>query len=224
LLPGSKERREEQIFAMDARIDIKSRLPSRHVTEDRSRAHVSLIDVAEIFKKTLNAAGLKRASRDVAKDMREVRDIPLLMKTLLDNGHLHGDCTTVTGRPIAEDLKSVKPNPHPDVVRCAPDGAIAEVADMSKLTFAEQARSFPGAVVGGLLRDGDILEIDAETGTLNVKLTGAELTKRRTKSKLQETNHRSGARWKCAQQVGPAVGGAVTHPGGAHEKQCHVEI
>jgi dihydroxyacid dehydratase/phosphogluconate dehydratase len=212
---------------MDATTDIKSRLPSRHVTAARLRAHVRVIDIAEIFKKTSDAAGLKRASRDVAKDMREILGIPLLMKTLLDNGHLHGDCTTVTGRPIAEDLKSVKPIPHPDVVRRAPDGAIAEVADMSKLTFAEQARGFPGAIVGGpigLLQCGDVIEIDADAGTLNVKLTCAELTKRRTKSKLQETNHRSGARWKYAQKFGPAVGGAVTHPGGAHEKQCHVEI
>jgi dihydroxy-acid dehydratase len=43
----------------------------------------------------------------------------VLMKTLLDNGHLHGDCLTVTGRTIAENLKSVKWNPHQDVVRPA---------------------------------------------------------------------------------------------------------
>ena len=75
------------------------------------------------------------------------------MKTLLDNGHLHGDCITVTGRTIAENLKSVKWNPHQDVVRpadkpitvtggvvglkgnLAPEGAIVKVAGMSKLKF-----------------------------------------------------------------------------------------
>jgi dihydroxy-acid dehydratase len=62
---------------------------------------------------------LKPGGRYVAKDMFEVGGIPLLMKTLLDNGHLHGDCLTVTGRTIAENLKSVKWNPHQDVVRPA---------------------------------------------------------------------------------------------------------
>ena len=42
--------------------------------------------------------------------MFEAGGIPLLMKTLLDGGYLHGDCMTVTGRTIAENLKSVKWN------------------------------------------------------------------------------------------------------------------
>src|SRR5260370_20347137 len=78
-----------------------------------------VFDVAEIFKKTPYVAGLKPGGRYVAKDMFEAGGIPLLMKTLLDNGHLHGDCLTVTGRTIAENLKSVKWNPHQDVVRPA---------------------------------------------------------------------------------------------------------
>ena len=85
----------------------------------------------------------------------------------------------------------------------------------------------PEAAIGGpiaLLQDGDIIEIDAVVGTLNVKLTDAELAERKTKWKARETNHTSGALWKYAQQVGPAVGGAVTHPGGAHEKQCYADI
>src|SRR5258705_10603830 len=85
--------------------------------------------------------------------MFEVGGIPLLMKTLLDNGHLHGDCLTVTGRTIAENLKSVKWNPHQDVERSAdkpitvtggvvglkgnlaPEGAIVKVAGMSTWKF-----------------------------------------------------------------------------------------
>jgi dihydroxy-acid dehydratase len=85
----------------------------------------------------------------------------------------------------------------------------------------------PEAAIGGpiaLLQDGDIIEIDAVVGTLNVKLTDAELAQRKTKWKARATNHTSGALWKYAQQVGPAVGGAVTHPGGAHEKQCYADI
>src|SRR6184192_1416386 len=113
-----------------------------------------LFDVAEIFKKTPYVADLKPGGRYVAKDMFEVGGIPLLMKTLLDNRHLHGDCITVTGRTIAENLKSVKWNPHQDVVRSAdkpitvtggvvglkgnlaPEGAIVKVAGMSNLRFS----------------------------------------------------------------------------------------
>src|SRR5512147_319074 len=119
-----------------------------------------LFDVAEIFKKTPYIADLKPGGRYVAKDMFEAGGIPLLMKTLLDNGHLHGDCMTVTGRTISENLKSVKWNPHQDVVRpadkpitvtggvvglkgnLAPEGAIVKVAGMSKLKFTGPARCF----------------------------------------------------------------------------------
>src|SRR5690349_1230457 len=78
-----------------------------------------LFDVAEIFKKTPYIADLKPGGKYVAKDMFEAGGIPLLMKTLLDHGYLHGDCMTVTGRTIAENLKSVKWNPHQEVVRSA---------------------------------------------------------------------------------------------------------
>ena len=63
-----------------------------------------LFDVAEIFKRTPYIADLKPGGRYVAKDMFEAGGIPLLMKTLLDDGFLHGDCMTVTGRTIAENL------------------------------------------------------------------------------------------------------------------------
>jgi dihydroxy-acid dehydratase len=64
-----------------------------------------LFDVAEVFKRTPYIADLKPGGKYVAKDMFEVGGIPLLMKTLLDHGYLHGDCMTVTGRTIAENLK-----------------------------------------------------------------------------------------------------------------------
>jgi len=278
-----------------------------------------LFDVAEIFKKTPYVADLKPGGRYVAKDMFEAGGIPLLMKTLLDNGYLHGDCLTVTGRTIAENLQSVKWNPHQDVVRpadrpitatggvvgmkgnLAPEGAIVKVAGMSVLKFTGPARVFdceedafeavekrtykegdvlviryegpkggpgmremlattaalygqgmgakvalitdgrfsgatrgfcighvgPEAAIGGpigLLRDGDIIELDAEAGTLNVRLSEAELAERRKTWKPRETGTGSGALWKYAQQVGPAVRGAVTHPGKAGEKSCYADI
>jgi dihydroxyacid dehydratase/phosphogluconate dehydratase len=81
---------------MDARTNIKARLPSRHATEGPARARTPF-DVAEIFKKTPYAVDSKPRSRDVAKDMFEVGGIPLLMKTL-PHGFLHAECTTVAGR------------------------------------------------------------------------------------------------------------------------------
>ena len=214
-------------FAMDVRANIEGRLPTRLMTEGPSCAPACQFDVVGISKKTADAADLQRRGRDVAADMRETGGIPLLMKTLLDNGH--GNCITVPGRTIAEDLKSVEWNP-----RCAPGGAIGEVTGMSKLRFAgpagtidREADAFDsiqdrtGRSV--LLRDGDSIEIDSDCArSLNLKLTASTLTKRRTKWTVQKTNHRSGALWKDAQGVGPAVNGAVIHSG-AHEK-CYAEI
>ena len=74
-----------------------------------------------------------------------------------------------------------------------------------------------------LLRDGDIIELDAEKGTINVKLSDDELAKRKTQWRAREAEFGSGYLWKYAQQVGPAVKGAVTHPGGAGEKACYAD-
>src|SRR4029453_6321844 len=119
-----------------------------------------LFDVAEIFKRTPYVADLKPGGRYVAKDLFEVGGMPVLIRALLDGGFLHGDCIPVTGRTIAENLKSVKWNPHQDVVRSAdnpitvtggvvglkgnlaPEGAIVKVAGMSKLKFTGPARCF----------------------------------------------------------------------------------
>ena len=84
----------------------------------------------------------------------------------------------------------------------------------------------PEAAVGGpiaLLRDGDIIELDADNGTLNVKLSDDELAKRKAQWKPRETEYGSGYLWKYAQQVGPAVNGAVTHPGGKAEKISYAD-
>ena len=119
-----------------------------------------LFDVAEVFKRTPYIADLKPGGRYVAKDMFEAGGVPLLMKTLLDHGFLHGNCMTVTGRTIAQNLKSVKWNPDQDVVRpankpitktggvvglkgnLAPEGAIVKVAGMAELKFSGPARCF----------------------------------------------------------------------------------
>jgi dihydroxy-acid dehydratase len=85
----------------------------------------------------------------------------------------------------------------------------------------------PEAAVGGpigLLRDGDIIDIDAEAGTLSVRLSDEELGRRKAQWKPRDSEFGSGCLWKYAQQVGSALSGAVTHPGAVAEKQCYADI
>jgi dihydroxy-acid dehydratase len=85
----------------------------------------------------------------------------------------------------------------------------------------------PEAAVGGpiaLLRDGDIIDIDAVAGTISVRLSDSELETRRNAWKPRGTDYNSGAIWKYAQTVGPARDGAVTHPGGEAETHCYADI
>ncbi|MFT6658302.1 dihydroxy-acid dehydratase [Maritalea sp.] len=145
-----------------------------------------LFDVAEIFKKTPYIADLKPGGRYVAKDMFEAGGVPQLMKTLLDNGFMHGDCMTVTGRTIAENLEKVKWNDKQDVVwpankpitktggvvglrgNLAPEGAIVKVAGMAQLEFTGPARCFDSeeecfkAVSKRDYKEGEVLVIRYE--------------------------------------------------------------
>src|SRR5829696_742569 len=146
----------------------------------------TLFDVAEVFKRTPYIADLKPGGRYVAKDLFEVGGIPLLMKTLFDGGFLHGDCLTVTGRTIAENMRAVKWNPDQDVVlpadkplsptggvvglkgNLAPEGAIVKVAGMENLRFSGPARCFDReedafeAVKTRSYREGEVLVIRYE--------------------------------------------------------------
>jgi dihydroxy-acid dehydratase len=85
----------------------------------------------------------------------------------------------------------------------------------------------PEAQLGGpigLLKDGDIITIDAEAGRLDVNVTVEELSRRKKDWKPRDHGYGAGALWKYAQQVGPAVSGSVTHPGGSHEGVCYADI
>ena len=86
----------------------------------------------------------------------------------------------------------------------------------------------PEAAVGGpiaLLRDGDMITIDAIAGTLSVALEAAEMDARRAAwTGPRETIYASGALWKYAQLVGAARNGAVTHPGGKAEKHVYADL
>jgi dihydroxy-acid dehydratase len=85
----------------------------------------------------------------------------------------------------------------------------------------------PEAYVGGpigLLEDGDIIRIDAETGLMDVKLTDEELAERKKGWKPRSHNYQSGAIWKYTQTVGSAEQGAVTHPGAKAETHTFVDL
>ncbi len=278
-----------------------------------------LHDVAAIFRETPYIADLKPAGRYVMKDLAEAGGVPLLMKALLDGGFLHGDCITVTGRTIAENLADVPFDRGQDVVRptsapitswggvvglrgtLAPEGAIVKVAGLKSLKFRGPARVFeceedamaavqardyregeviviryegpkggpgmremlgvtsaiygqgmgdkvalitdgrfsgatrgfcighvgPEAAVGGpigLLKDGDVIDIDAEAGRLDVELSATDLAARRAGWEPRASMYTSGTLWKYAQTVGPAEKGAVTHPGGKAEVLSYAEI
>ncbi len=86
----------------------------------------------------------------------------------------------------------------------------------------------PEAAHGGpiaLLRDGDMITLNALTGELSVALTEAELDARRAAwGGARPTNYASGALWKYAQLVGGARKGAVTHPGAAMETHVYADL
>jgi dihydroxy-acid dehydratase len=287
-------------------------------------AHEAGIDfdihaVGEIFKRTPYLADLMPGGKYTAKDMYEAGGVQAVMKTLLDGGFLHGDCMTVTGKTIGENLKSVKLRADQDVIyphnkplrdeggvvvlkgNLAPEGAIVKVAGMKNLVFKGPARCFdseeacfeavdkknykegdvlviryegpkggpgmremlsttaalygqgvgdkvalitdgrfsggtrgfcighvgPEAAVGGpigLLKDGDIITIDATKGTISADISDKELAERRTHWQPRKTDYNSGTLWKYAQTVGPAEKGAVTHPGGKAETHVYADI
>jgi len=145
-----------------------------------------LHEVGEIFKRTPYIADLKPGGRYVMKDLHDVGGVPVLMKALLDGGYLHGDCVTVTGRTIAENLANVRFPTDQDVVRpvsnamsptggvvvlkgnLAPEGAIVKVAGMNTVRFTGTALCFDreedafAAVEQRRYKEGDIVIIRYE--------------------------------------------------------------
>src|SRR5437667_3035130 len=77
----------------------------------------NLDDVCQIFRRTPYIADLKPSGRYVAKDLYDVGGVPVILKALLDGGHLHGDCMTVTGKTMAENMKTFTFPTGQDVVR-----------------------------------------------------------------------------------------------------------
>ena len=146
----------------------------------------SLEDVVEIFKKTPYIADLKPGGQYVAKDVYEAGGVPIIIKTLYEGGFIHGDCLTVTGKTIAENLESVEFNNNQKVIRpynnplsptggvvglkgnLAPEGAIVKVAGMQKTRFEGSARCFDceedafKCVINEDYKEGDVFVIRYE--------------------------------------------------------------
>jgi dihydroxy-acid dehydratase len=277
-----------------------------------------LFDVAEIFKKTPYIASLKPGGKYVAKDMWEAGGMPMLMRALLDARLLHGDCMTITGKTLAENLAGLKFDPNQKVIvsvdkalaptgglvglrgNLAPEGAVVKIAGLKHIKHKGPARvfdceedcfdfvqarryregdvlvirwegpkggpgmremlsttaalygqgvenialvtdgRFSGATRGlcighvgpeaadagpiGLLKDGDIIVIDAEKGTMDVELSDAELAERKKSFKPKPPAFKTGALARYAKNVGPARHGAVTTPGADQEVRCYADI
>ena len=279
----------------------------------------TLKDMAKVFERTPWLADLKPGGNFVAKDFGAVGGVPMLMKTLLDHGLIHGDCLTVTGQTWAEYLQDVSFDGDQDVIRpasdpltdsggvvglwgsLAPDGAIVKVAGLEKLQFRGPARVFDGedacfkaveardykpgevlviryegpkggpgmremlsttaAIYGqgmgdqvalitdgrfsgatrgfcighvgpeaqeggpiGLIEDGDMIAIDAATGTIDLEVSAEILAVRRQAWKPRETLYATGALAKFAKLVGPAHLGAVTHEGFSAERHVYADL
>jgi dihydroxy-acid dehydratase len=143
-------------------------------------------DVVEIMRRTPYIADLKPGGKYVALDVHRVGGIPVVLKALLDAGLLHGDCPTVTGRTIAENLKDVVFPTDQDVIypvskaisptggvvglkgNLAPDGAIVKVAGMHKLRFEGTALCFDSeeeafaAIQNRAYKAGDVIVVRYE--------------------------------------------------------------
>jgi dihydroxy-acid dehydratase len=118
-----------------------------------------LDDVGDVLARTPLIADLKPGGRFLAKDVFHVGGAPVILKALLDGGYLHGECLTLSGHTLAEDLAGIR-EPDGEVVRgcaspiaetggvivlkgnLAPDGAVLKTAGLRKLEHRGPARIF----------------------------------------------------------------------------------
>ena len=268
--------------------------------------NLKLDDFTRIGKRVPVLADLRPSGKAMMSELIEIGGIQPLMKMLLDAGLLHGECLTVTGKTLAQNLAGVKPYPKSqDIVHAlndpikkdshlvilrgnlAPEGSVAKISGMVGLHFTGKARIFaseeqalkkildgtvkkgdvivvryegpkggpgmremlsptsaimgkglgkdvafltdgrfsggshgfvvghvtPEAAVGGpiaLLKNGDIITIDAEKREVNVKLSAAELKRRARAWKQPKPRYKRGVLAKYARLVSSASEGAVT--------------
>lgn len=267
----------------------------------------SLDDFERIRRRVPVLCDLKPSGRYMAVDMHRAGGVPQVLRVLLDAGLLHGDCMTITGRSIGEELRLVQSAPSADqsVIRpidralypqghlailrgnLAPEGAVAKITGLKSNAMTGPARVFddeqsaldailsdqvkpgdilvlrylgpkggPGmpemlapssALVGrglggsvglitdgrfsggswgmlvghvtpeaseggpiGLVREGDLITIDADSQVLHLRVHDQELAKRRTEWVKPPPRYHAGVLFKFAQLAAPASKGAVT--------------
>ena len=152
-----------------------------------ANVNLGIDDFTRIGKRVPVLADLRPSGRYAMSELVRIGGIQPLMKTLLQQGLLHGDCITVTGRTLAQNLRRVKAYPKSqDIVRSfgnpikrdshlvvlygnlAPTGAVAKITGKEGLSFAGKARVFDGeerameAVLGGQVVAGDVVIIRYE--------------------------------------------------------------
>ena len=267
---------------------------------------LTLDDVERVSKRTPTLADLRPGGKYVMLDLHRVGGVPAVLKAMLEAGALHGDCLTVTGRTLEEELASVVLPTGQDVVRTpdnyldshgglaivrgnlAPEGGVVKTTGLKKHAHTGPVRCFdceedamaavqrreiqrgdvvairyegprggpgmremlgvtsaivgqglgydvalltdgrfsgatrglmvghvgPEAMDGGpiaLLRDGDLVTVDAASGRLSVDLSEEELARRRGEWRPIAPRYARGVLAKYAAHVGPAARGAVTH-------------
>jgi dihydroxy-acid dehydratase len=147
---------------------------------------ITFDDVAKISERTPTLADLRPGGRFVMLDLHRIGGVPQVLRAMLDAGCLHGDCITVTGKTLAENLADVSVAEGQEVVRThlnpvsshgglavvrgnlAPDGGVVKVAGVRKLAHTGPARVFDGeesamaAVQSKLIQPGDVVVIRYE--------------------------------------------------------------
>jgi dihydroxy-acid dehydratase len=266
-------------------------------------------DVGEVFARTPLIGNLRPGGKYTAKDVYDVGGTAVVIRALIESGHVDGTCLTITGRTIGEEYGNAD-GPDGEVIHSTrtpimpdggvavlkgnlcPDGAVIKVAGLKSLAFEGRARVFedeegcvdavrkraysagdvlvirnegpvggpgmremlgvtaliygqgmgekvalitdgrfsgatrgmcvgyvsPEAFVGGplaLVRDGDLIRIDAGARRMDLLVGERELAERRQAWKPRPPRHRAGALAKYARLVGQAPRGAVTHEGPA---------
>lgn len=141
-------------------------------------------DFERIRAKVPHIADLKPSGKYAMQDLNDIGGVPGVMKLLLDQGLLHGDCMTVTGKTLAENLAEAAPlHEQQDIIRpfdsplkptgplvvlkgnLAPEGAIAKMSGMKKLRFTGPAKVYDSeeaatdAILNDEIRKGDVLVI-----------------------------------------------------------------
>jgi len=152
-----------------------------------ARVKLRLDDFTRIGRRVPVLADVRPSGRYLMSDLISIGGIQPLMKVLLDGGYLHGDCMTVTGKTLAENLADAAPYPaDQDIIRplanplkkdshlvvlygnLAPDGAVAKITGREGLSFSGPARVFDGeerataAILGGGVHAGDVVVIRYE--------------------------------------------------------------